>query len=161
MHPDTETVAFISLPHAIESFFPNNGARPRVQFHFYGTENVFEVTHIELVITYSLCDPLTFSRIKLFKSVYVRVPQILPWRAKVLQSLVPTPIKPTWFSDDPEDIDLLVWVWLIWVRAKLCRKVDLMGKIWGQIQQNYRICRFELFTCSIFSTYFWWQTFNI
>lgn len=41
-HPDTGTVAFISLPHAIESFFPNNGARPRVQFHFYGTENFFE-----------------------------------------------------------------------------------------------------------------------
>ncbi|KTG31771.1 hypothetical protein cypCar_00016465, partial [Cyprinus carpio] len=42
VHPDTGTVAFISLPHAIESFFPNNGARPRVQFQFYGKENFFE-----------------------------------------------------------------------------------------------------------------------
>ncbi|XP_016413761.1 adhesion G-protein coupled receptor G2-like [Sinocyclocheilus rhinocerous] len=42
VHPDTGTIAFISLPHAIESFFPNNGARPRVQFHFYGTEHLFE-----------------------------------------------------------------------------------------------------------------------
>ncbi|XP_016101205.1 adhesion G-protein coupled receptor G2-like [Sinocyclocheilus grahami] len=41
-HPDKGTVAFISLPHTIESFFPNNGARPRVQFHFYGIEDFFE-----------------------------------------------------------------------------------------------------------------------
>ncbi|XP_016423388.1 adhesion G-protein coupled receptor G2-like [Sinocyclocheilus rhinocerous] len=41
-HPDKGTAAFISLPHTIESFFPNNGARPRVQFHFYGTEKLFE-----------------------------------------------------------------------------------------------------------------------
>ncbi|KAK2891191.1 hypothetical protein Q8A67_013834 [Cirrhinus molitorella] len=41
-HPDTGTVAFISLPHTIEHFFPNNGGRPRVQFHFYGTEHLFE-----------------------------------------------------------------------------------------------------------------------
>ncbi|XP_026081409.1 adhesion G-protein coupled receptor G4 [Carassius auratus] len=41
-HPDTGTVAFIALPRTIESFFPNNGERPRVQFHFYGTEKFFE-----------------------------------------------------------------------------------------------------------------------
>ncbi|XP_026135220.1 adhesion G-protein coupled receptor G4 [Carassius auratus] len=48
VHPDTGTVAFISLPHAIESFFPDNGARPRVQFHFYGKENLFEDTTADM-----------------------------------------------------------------------------------------------------------------
>ncbi|XP_051716971.1 adhesion G-protein coupled receptor G4 isoform X1 [Ctenopharyngodon idella] len=49
-HPDTGTLAFISLPPAIESFFPNNGARPRVQFHFYGKEKFFEDPTINMAL---------------------------------------------------------------------------------------------------------------
>ncbi len=62
---------------------------------------------------------------------YIRVPQILPWRANALQSLAPTLIKLAylWFSNDPEDIDWHAQVCLIRVRAKLCRKVDLVGQI--------------------------------
>ncbi|XP_051514030.1 adhesion G-protein coupled receptor G2-like [Myxocyprinus asiaticus] len=41
--PDTVTVASISLPSAIENFFPQTSeTRPRIQFHFYGKENLFK-----------------------------------------------------------------------------------------------------------------------
>nr|XP_021336868.1 adhesion G-protein coupled receptor G4 isoform X1 [Danio rerio] len=49
-NPDTGTVAFISLPPTIENFFPNSGARPRVQFHFYGKEKLFEDTSSNLTL---------------------------------------------------------------------------------------------------------------
>ncbi len=54
-----------------------------------------------------------------------------PGKANALQSLAPTLIKFTylWFSNDPEDIDWHAQVCLIRVRAKLCRKVDLVGQI--------------------------------
>ncbi|XP_067312692.1 adhesion G-protein coupled receptor G6 isoform X2 [Pseudorasbora parva] len=49
-HPDAGTVAFISLPPAIESFFPNNQARPRVQFQFYAKENFFQDPAINMTL---------------------------------------------------------------------------------------------------------------
>ncbi|XP_077092321.1 adhesion G protein-coupled receptor G4a [Siphateles boraxobius] len=49
-HPNSGTVAFISLPKAIESFFPNNEARPRVQFHFYAKENFFKDPAINMTL---------------------------------------------------------------------------------------------------------------
>ncbi len=59
-----------------------------------------------------------------------------PGKANALQSLAPTLIKFTylWFSNDPEDIDWHAQVCLIRVRAKLCRKVDLVGQIWGSLE---------------------------
>ncbi len=54
---------------------------------------------------------------------FIRVPQIFPWRANLLQSLAPTLIKLTylWYSNDLEDSDQHAQVCLIRVRAKLCR----------------------------------------
>ncbi|CAM4613824.1 unnamed protein product [Leuciscus chuanchicus] len=49
-HPNSGTVAFISLPPAIESFFPNNEARPRVQFQFYAKEDFFEDPAINMTL---------------------------------------------------------------------------------------------------------------
>ncbi|KAK7138087.1 hypothetical protein R3I94_013655 [Phoxinus phoxinus] len=49
-HPNSGTVAFISLPPAIESFFPNNEANPRVQFQFYAQENFFKDPAINMTL---------------------------------------------------------------------------------------------------------------
>ncbi|XP_060741651.1 adhesion G-protein coupled receptor G4 [Tachysurus vachellii] len=46
---DCGTVASISLPHALENFFPQSN-RSRVQFHFYGTENLFQDQLSNLVL---------------------------------------------------------------------------------------------------------------
>ncbi|XP_076877322.1 adhesion G protein-coupled receptor G4a isoform X3 [Brachyhypopomus gauderio] len=45
------TVASISLPTALDSFFPqNNNNRSRIQFHFYGTGNLFQDPYSDLML---------------------------------------------------------------------------------------------------------------
>ncbi|KAB5571259.1 hypothetical protein PHYPO_G00222960 [Pangasianodon hypophthalmus] len=46
---DSGTVASISLPVALETFFPQS-SRSRVQFHFYGIENLFQDHYSSLVL---------------------------------------------------------------------------------------------------------------
>ncbi|XP_055034439.2 adhesion G-protein coupled receptor G4 [Misgurnus anguillicaudatus] len=48
--PNTIHVASISLPSTVENFFPNNEAIPRVQFHFYGKENLFQDTQSGVIL---------------------------------------------------------------------------------------------------------------
>lgn len=47
---DCDTVASISLPLDLKTFFPQ-GSRSRAQFHFYGIENLFQVTTNSTICT--------------------------------------------------------------------------------------------------------------
>ncbi|KAL0974130.1 hypothetical protein UPYG_G00216040 [Umbra pygmaea] len=40
--PSDSTVASISLPHDLQNFFPQGNNKERIQFHFYGTKDLFQ-----------------------------------------------------------------------------------------------------------------------